>query len=193
MVVARITPLGILDTTYGIAGVVSTGTISGITLTSGFVANTQLSHPIVGGFDSLTPQLVIGEFNTGTEFTLPAARQLSGGPFKLYWYANNPALFLTFLAVDFYANVIVDQTIKADVIALVVASYDKYVYYVENTPSTNMNLAGSLSVWDGNLAKLETALSLHYSGSNLDEIRTFLTRFRGRITAISNEMSAFNN
>ena len=135
-------------------------------------------------------KLVVAEFYSGSEIFIANPGVLSASAFPIYWYGNNVDYYQDFLALDFYAAVITDATVRSAVLAAVQASLADYVAIYEGQP--NINLVGSLTpAWDGMFADLNHALDITYAGS-ASQIDTFFANLHSRIVAIHNELAAFS-
>ena len=188
---ARFTTTGAIDTTFGTAGIGTTGIISGLQ-TGGFVAVNSTTNPFLGGFDNLShvTKLVVAEILSGAEIIITDPAELRGSAFSIYWYGSNPAIYQDFFSIAFYALIIIDPTAQAATIAAVDASFALYTSAYEN--QADYNLAASTTPgWDAHFAAVQAGLVVAYPGSSA-QINACFSNFNARRLAVRNELLANN-
>lgn len=192
MVAARFTTTGTIDTTFTTTGIASTSTIAGLT-SGGFVAVNSTTTPFLGGYviNSGSARLVVGQIYSGSEIIIPDPANLQGAAFSVYWYGSNPAIFKDFFSVDFYANVIIDETARAATIAAVNASLDAYAAAYADQPEFNL-AASTTPGWDAQLAAVQATLVATYNtAQQVNQINAFFTNFNARRTAVRNTLLVY--
>lgn len=191
-VVARWLQNGDIDVTFSSTGFALSQTIAGLTQ-GGFVGTDVFDHILVGGFG---PQYIysgsngilrVAEFLSGEEIFVNNPGGLSPADYKIFWYGNNPDMFKDFLAVEFYARVITDQTAREATLLAVLNILNNYATVYQNQPGWNLIWHLYKKYADFNHAK--DILIVAYPSSS-DEITSFFTEFEGRIGALTGKFPA---
>jgi len=128
---------------------------------------------------------------SGAQIFVNNPQALPASAFKVFWYGNNPDLFKDYLAAEFYAQEISDQTIRQIVIDQVNLSLDEYAAFAKIQEGFNL-AASTTPTWDGNLSRLQAALIYSYAESG-DEINTFFMKFNERRLNVRRSLLPFNS
>lgn len=191
-VVARWLQNGDIDATFSSTGFALSQTIAGLTQ-GGFVGTDVFDHILVGGFG---PQYIysgsngilrVAEFLSGEEIFVNNPGGLTPADYKIFWYGNNPEIFKDFLAVEFYARVITDQTAREATLLAVHSILDNYATVYQNQPG--WNLIWHLYKKYAELNNAQGVLADVYA-SSANEITAFFTEFEGRIAALTGKFPA---
>lgn len=156
MVVARLTPLGGIDTSFGTNGISTSGVIPNLA-SGGFVSVNILNNVFVGGYNGT--QLVVAGLYSGYEFFIDNPGSLPELAKRIFLYGNDHSRFKKMLGIYTFVEHITDPTRQASALAAISASLDAYAQAA--TGQLGLNLAASLlTIWSLQLTRLEAALIL---------------------------------
>jgi len=181
IIVARFTPLGILDLALSTSGMGTTGPISDLQY-GGYLSTDKIGNVFAGGFTDV-PSLIIAELYSGNQMFISNPSSLTPGQYKMFHYGNNPDIFREFLAIDFYARKnITDSIVRADTISAVNDILDDLVLLCHGEPG--FNLIWSTYLKNREFTQAESDLITSYPASTI-EIKAFFTLFNGRRIALA--------
>lgn len=145
MFAARWLATGAIDTTFSTTGIAYTGTLDNVIM-GGFVGSDIFDHVFVAGvishtIASMTPpegSCIVAQFYSGQEIFVTDPSTLSPSNYKIYYYGNNPELFIKYFGIDVFAQSITDISVQSDTIIAVQAIFANYAEIYQDQPGWNL-------------------------------------------------------
>ena len=179
MVVARLTPLGTIDTSFGTNGISTSGVIPNL-VSGGFVSINILNNVFVGGYNGT--QLVVAGLYSGYEFFIDNPGSLPELAKKLFLYGNDPDRFKNMLGIYTFAQFITNSIHQASLLAQVNSSLDEYA--LAGAGTIGFNLAASLlTIWSLKLDRLQALLKIQ--GIDNAQVDAFFQALRDRANSLN--------
>lgn len=179
MIVARFTPLGILDIVFSSVGMATTGAIPHL-LFGGFVGTDKFDNIFVGGLTDV-PGFVMAEMYSGEEIFVTNPTELSPSDLKAYYYGDNPDYLIKVVSPAFYVQSISDPSVRQEVLSVILTTLQDYIITYSGQQGWNLvwHLYRELNQFDIDRAALVAAHE-----DSADEINSCFANLQARILAL---------
>ncbi|MBP6870029.1 hypothetical protein KBC04_04050 [Candidatus Babeliales bacterium] len=179
MIVARLKPNGILDNSFVIGGIATTGVIADLNQ-GGFIGVDPYDNIFLGGMNSVSGanSLMNVKLYSGDPIIVPDVQSVPTSLYIALNYGNQIPIFRAMILVDYYLARIENAETQAAVRASVDAILDAYIALYSDKPGVYLIL---------DLFKINFALELAQANLDnefpdfADEVDAFFTSFNARI------------